>query len=295
MSLVTQEECDIYNNKILSKLVSTDYPIQPSFKDLTGMTFGRLHVDKYAGRDRYKKSWFWCTCECGNKILRDNKGLKCHHAKSCGCLSRELTSERNKNNIIHGDSKRENIAHLYSVWSKMKDRCYNPKAHNYANYGERGITVCKEWLDSKNGYNNFKTWALENGYKDNCGLSIDRIDSNLGYCPENCRWVTDKIQNNNKRGTVYGIIGNWVLPIGIWAEISEIPRKKIYSRLERGWNYKDAIFTPLGKPKGTVIGIINVPEEYEKYNKYDEFIKNNKLIEFYNPLRIRMYFKSSKY
>lgn len=295
MNKITQIECDEYNNKILSKLVSTNYPIQSSFKDLSGMTYDRLHVDKYAGRDKYKKSWFWCTCSCGNKILRSNKNLRSHHTKSCGCLSQELTIERNKNNITHGDTKRGNTSHLYSIWSKMKDRCYNPNAINYNDYGGRGITVCDEWTELKTGFINFKSWALENGYKDNGTLSIDRIDTNLSYCPENCRWVTNKIQNNNKRGTVYGIVGNWVLPIGIWAEISEIPRKKIYSRLELGWNYKDAIFTPIGKPKGTIISVIHVPEKYEKYNKYDEFIKNNKLVEFYNPLRIRMYFKSAKY
>jgi hypothetical protein len=84
---------------------------------------------------------------------------------------------------------------LYTIWREIKRRTLNPKHKRYIDYGGRGITICEEWLDIQNFYD----WALSNGYEENKGLSIDRIDNNGNYCPENCRWVTKNIQNRNQR------------------------------------------------------------------------------------------------
>lgn len=94
----------------------------------------------------------------------------------------------------HGYSKER----LYGIWQGMKNRCGNPNVEKYSIYGGRGIKVCDEWAIN---YLPFRKWALNNGYKSN--LQIDRIDSNLNYCPDNCRWVTPKEQQRNRTNSVY--------------------------------------------------------------------------------------------
>ena len=96
------------------------------------------------------------------------------------------------------------LNNLYKRWIDMKSRCYNPNSCNYKNYGARGIKVCDEWL-GKDGYNNFEKWALKNGYKKE--LSLDKIDNNGDYSPNNCRWTTRRIQNINKRPTISNTSG----------------------------------------------------------------------------------------
>lgn len=286
----TQEELDDYNTKILNRIVSTSYPTKFNFIDLSGQNIDDLHVDCYAGRNKKKDAFFWCTCKCGNKILKSSRSLRDNTYSSCGCRFRSATSERNKK-INHGDSKRGKITHLYNVWCEMRYRCYNPTNKKYINYGARGIRICDEWLDKKNGYINFKEWALSHGYKDNCGLSIDRIDVNGNYCPENCRWADVELQNNNQRKTIYCIIGRYALPITIWSKIMNINKKTVYDRINRGWSYKDAIFTPKGKERGKYSPIIEIPEKYDQYNKYDEFIKSGKIIEVYSDfLKVKFIF-----
>jgi hypothetical protein len=112
----------------------------------------------------------------------------------------------------------------------MKQRCQNPKTISYKYYGKKGIAVCEEW----NIFENFKNWALSNGYKEN--LTIDRIDNNGNYCPENCQWATNKEQQNktsyNKLIEYCGEIHNATQ----WAELLNIPRTTIYNRLRRGWS-----------------------------------------------------------
>lgn len=112
----------------------------------------------------------------------------------------------------------------------MKDRCYNNNNKNYKNYGERGIKVCKEWKES---FINFYKWAINNGYEEN--LTIDRIDVNGNYEPNNCRWLTIKQQQNNKRNNHILWYKNQKHNITKWASITGINRATIYSRLKYGW------------------------------------------------------------
>lgn len=136
----------------------------------------------------------------------------------------------------HGDSGTK----LYKCWENMKMRCLNPKSSSYSHYGGKGISVCKDW---KENYINFRKWALLNGYE--IGLSIDRIDNDGNYCPENCRWVTLKIQCNNRTSNqVISYLGE-TLTAAQWCKKLSINAKAVYGRLERGWNPVRAISVPI--------------------------------------------------
>jgi hypothetical protein len=135
----------------------------------------------------YKNSKFTCRCVCGKETIVVPKNLINGRIVSCGCQNKEKTKERM---TLHGDSGKR----LYRIYRGMLARCYDPKSEKYKDYGGRGIKVCEEWLSN---YVIFREWALNNGYSDE--LSIDRIDNDKGYSPDNCRWTTLGVQRANQR------------------------------------------------------------------------------------------------
>lgn len=166
--------------------------------DLTGQKFGRLFVIGEDGMDKWGNYIWKCKCDCGNTVSVVSNSLRRGLTQSCGCYQYEV---QKKVNVTHG--KRQ--SRLYSVWASMKERCLCNSSYAFHYYGERGITICDEWLDFENFYN----WAVSAGYDQSAKrgeCTLDRIDNDKGYEPCNCRWVSMKEQGNNrrKRGTVSG-------------------------------------------------------------------------------------------
>ena len=194
----------------------------PLLKDLTGKKFGRLEVTKRTENDKNGRAVFWCKCECGKKIKVSGKSLSAGITKSCGCLRRDTTKERA---TTHGLGAHR----IRRTWSGMKQRCENPNNNSYKNYGGRDIKVCEEW---KCDFLNFYTWSVGNGYKEN--LTIERIDVNGNYCPDNCKWITSKEQSMNKTNSVYIEHKGETKHLVEWAVYFGVSHSTIQYHLEKG-------------------------------------------------------------
>lgn len=193
--------------------------------DLTGKRFGKLTVLEYYETRRGQAYWK-CKCDCGNcKIVRGNH-LRTGKVKSCGCLR----GEENRRRATHNLSRDR----LYNVYHGMIKRCYKPNNGSYSHYGGRGIGICDEWRDKEKGFQTFYAWAIANGYQED--RSIDRIDVNGDYSPNNCRWANAKTQANNRTNTAH-IKHNGVFHTPAeWSEITGIERQVILSRYKKGWS-----------------------------------------------------------
>lgn len=205
-------------------------------KDLTGLTFTYLKVLEYVNSDFDKygnKTSFWkCQCICGKTIVLPRYDLTRKRNQSCGCMRTQLIGIKSKK---HGGYK----TRLYHIWVGMRHRCFAPTDKYYCNYGERGITVCDEWA---NDFITFRDWALTHGYADN--LTIERIDVNGNYEPQNCCWITRAEQPKNtrisKRYTYNGetkTLRDWSVALGGCPDL-------VKDRLKRGWDIEDAITIP---------------------------------------------------
>lgn len=199
--------------------------------DLTGQKFGRLLVLERFFNNKKQTAWK-CLCDCGNISYPQSQALRSGKIKSCGCLKDEKIVERS---YKHGMAKTGEISRLYNIFSGIKTRCYNTKSKDYKWYGKKGIKMCQEWKDN---YKTFYDWSMSNGYTDE--LSIDRIDSNKDYCPENCRWITKSeniIRSNSKLIEFNGKTMN----IKEWAEKLGINYGTLKGRLNRSkWSIEKA-------------------------------------------------------
>lgn len=214
------------------------------FHDLTGQTFHFLTVLKRAENTKQGKTQWLCRCVCGKETIVPAGDLtrKKYPTKSCGCMSKHLISEHQK---THGMSRHP----AWAVWHSLKQRCLDPNHPAYHNYGGRGITVCQEWQDS------FERFWADMGSSYHPGLEIDRIDNSRGYCAENCRWTTRKINSRNKRtnrviDTPYG-----KMTVAALAELTGIGVTTLLYRLDHGWPAEYLCVPPDFKNEYTTSGI----------------------------------------
>lgn len=199
--------------------------------DLTGRRFGRWLVLEETN-ERRKGSVMWlCKCDCGTVRAVSASSLKTGKSVSCGCYNKEVITS-------HGLSH----TRLHHAWESMIDRCTNPNSKEYANYGGRGIKVCDEWLNS---FEAFRDWSYANSFdmtapRGKC--TIDRIDVNGSYEPDNCRWVDMKIQCRNRRNNVVIECNGESHCLAEWAEILGEPYRKLATRCHRGWSPYEILY-----------------------------------------------------
>ena len=205
--------------------------------DLTNKEYGRLVVLSLAYTKNGRTFWN-CKCSCGNEKIILGKDLQNGHIRSCGCLRVEISRSRM---TTHGATD----SRLYNIWTSMKARCETSKKQKFIkDYQNRGIKICAEWHD----FSVFQKWALENGYKDN--LSIDRIDNNGNYCPENCRWADNFTQANNKRNNHWLTYNNKTQTIAQWSKELGMKYNALNERLRKGWSVERALSTPIMCKRG---------------------------------------------
>ncbi len=200
----------------------------------TGDRFGRWTVVEESQK-RKDKRYIVCKCECGNESTIMLGSLRVGDSQSCGCLQKELAVQLGRKSLKHGKSG----TRLYHIWADMKGRCGNPNSNNYANYGLRGINLCKQWVS----FACFMRWAMKNGYTNS--LTIERIDNDGNYTPKNCTWITKGKQIRNQRRshriTYKGrtqIVIDWCKELGIGKET-------LLSRLNLGWSVERTFETPV--------------------------------------------------
>jgi hypothetical protein len=155
-------------------------------KDLTNQKFARLTALRDVGRNKHGARLWLCRCECGNEVTAVSSHLRRGNTKSCGCL----LGDRNRERLLkHGKTETPE----YGIWSKIKGRCLNPTDQAFKYYGGRGVRVCDRWVGS------FQAFLSDMGPRPSSGHSIDRIDNDGDYCPENCHWADSKTQQRNRR------------------------------------------------------------------------------------------------
>ena len=197
----------------------------PPFKDMTGQRFDRLIVVGLLGRSNNTTFWA-CQCDCGQTAEVGRHDLTSRKTKSCGCFRREATGLRKMTHSLSNST-------TYKSWASARQRCSNPNDASYPDYGGRGIQMCERWAS-------FENFVADMGIRPS-GMSLDRIDNDLGYQPNNCRWAPDKVQARNKRTTRMIEFQGKRLTLTEWARHYSIPVSTLYCRLAKGKSFTEAV------------------------------------------------------
>jgi len=219
-------------------------PLPKQATDITGFSYGKLtaiYPVKSTIKPAAKKSLMWfCVCECGRKSVVRGSHLRMGKINSCGCSKGMYISEKKtKHGLCHTAE--------YRSWSMMKNRVFNKKNPAYKNYGGRGISMCDEWIES------FERFYADMGNKPSPDHSIDRINNDGDYCPENCKWSTSIEQSRNTRRNVFIEVNGESRCVSAWAQKMGVPKRLIYGRLKAGWSAYSAVTKQVSHSKLTTI------------------------------------------
>lgn len=230
-----------------------EYKSKRKFEDLTGKKFNKLKVIKLSHskkRSDGRSVYFWeCLCDCGNTTIVQSSHLKTGHTMSCGCVLEKIRENIKFVNYKNGLSQ----TRLAYTYNNMMNRCYREKDETYKYYGGRGIKVCNEWLrTNKDGFTNFCDWALKNGYEEKHSangrneLTLDRIDCDKNYSPNNCRWVDIYVQANNKRNVKRFLYKGEELTLSQLSRKYNVKYDTLRNRIKLlGWDIARAIEKPV--------------------------------------------------
>lgn len=202
--------------------------------DITGQKYGRLTALSYSHSVKWVALWRF-RCECGNEKVIRIGSVRSGRTKSCGCLMGEDARRKQKKYCWkHGRSGTPE----WISWQQMTSRCRKPNNRLYKDYGGRGITVCERW-------NSFKNFLADMGLRPSLKHSIDRIDNNKGYSPENCRWATAREQSQNRRSSYMITFKGKTMNLSQWAAAIGFPYHTLSNRIRNlGWSAEDALTTP---------------------------------------------------
>lgn len=233
------------------------YDSSRRYKDITGQKFGRLTA-LYRLHNYHKTgTWWLCICDCGNLKEVNLRNLQNSNTKSCGCLIKA------GNHRTHDKTG----TRLYQIWNGMKQRCYDKHADNYNRYGGRGIVVCDEWKDN---FMSFYDWSIVNSYNDT--LTIDRIDNNKGYSPNNCRWITLRQQANNRRSNTNIKYDKYNYNITQWGKILNLSHSVLSHRHHNNYDVVEML-TKRTDDKYLYPYQVKILADLYEYNKCGMFLE----------------------
>lgn len=195
--------------------------------DLTGSRHSRLTVLSYHGSDKHKRRLWLCKCDCGNKTVLTTSQIQNGYTKSCGCYQKETAIAASTK---HGHGRKSGRTKEHAAWHGLQQRCKNHNQVAYKGYGARGISVCDRWQ----GENGFVNFLADMGKAPSKNHSIDRIDNNKGYSPDNCRWATRKEQHDNRRCSIAIEINGQKKMLYDYARENGVSYYTLRARLKRG-------------------------------------------------------------
>jgi hypothetical protein len=204
-------------------------------KNIAGQRFGYLVAVEHAACRIGGEAQWRCTCDCGKEKLIAGSRLRNGSARSCGCMRFEFIAIANEK---HRGKRGKTKTSEYRSWASMRDRCLTKTCNGYHNYGGRGISICDRWLHS------FENFLEDMGPKPASDYEIDRIDVNGNYEPTNCRWLSRKDNQRNKRNSKLIEFNGVARTATEWTELYDLPVGMLSKRIDSGWSPEKALTTP---------------------------------------------------